>query len=92
MFTGGDDVYFGGNGNDFFFGFTGNETFHGDAGTDTLRGLSGNDVLDGGDGIETVDYSGAKQAVQVFLRERGGGGGDAGLDLLDRIENAPARP
>lgn len=89
----GADTLLGLFGADVLVGGEGNDLLLGGFGADTLRGGAGNDVLLGGAGTDTAIFQGAifdYRLVSVsglaLVRDRDGGDGDEGIDLLLGVE------
>jgi Ca2+-binding RTX toxin-like protein len=81
-----NETLFGGGDNDTLTGNGGADQLFGDAGDDLLIGGTGADVLDGGSGTDTVNYTGATNAITVYLDGSPGNGAEAGGDSLNSIE------
>lgn len=94
----GNDLLDGGVGNDSLEGGDGDDTLEGGAGEDTVNGGMGNDMFIGGSGfgndiyngnggIDTIDYSSAKNAIEVDLGIGDAKGDEIGDDSLANFEN-----
>lgn len=77
----------GGSGNDTLTGNAGANVLDGGSGNDKFKGGGGDDTIKGGLGIDSVVYKGTANAVSVDLTAGQGGGGAAGTDTLEGIEN-----
>jgi Ca2+-binding RTX toxin-like protein len=82
-------------GRDVFYGFGGDDHLIGDEGDDVFVMASGtassygNDRVEGGSGFDTIDFSGARSAVNASLftdSVTGGGSGASGSALLFGVE------
>jgi len=80
----GNDELRGGAGNDELYDGDGNDLVRGDSGDDRLVAGEGNDTYNGGSGFDTLDFSAAKNGMQIDLHKHFAVG--MGHDTIESIE------